>query len=188
MRKESTESRLTGSTNRPDFDGLAWVYRWMEWLSFGPWLGWCRNAFLREMGTARRALIIGDGDGRFTARLLKTNLEVRIDAVDMSPAMLQALLRRVGKNADRVREHCADVRVWEPAQGGDGQKPLYDLVATHFFLDCLSTEEVRELALKLRPFVAAEARWVVSEFAIPQGWFGRLIALPLITALYGAFG
>jgi hypothetical protein len=89
-----------------------------------------------------------------------------------------------------VRTHCADVRLWQPpAPHADFAENLpYDLIATHFFLDCLTTQEVQSLAEKLRGSVSPSAAWVVSEFAVPPGWFGRLVASPLIFALYRAFG
>jgi SAM-dependent methyltransferase len=165
-----------------NFDRLARLYRWMEWCTFGPWLGRCRQAFLGQMRTARRALVLGDGDGRFTAALLKTNGNVEIDAVDASPAMLRALRDRAGRDSARLRTEVADLRHWAPARAE------YDLVATHFFLDCLTTDEVRALAARLRPALAADAVWVVSEFAAPAGLYGRLVARPLVAALYFAFG
>lgn len=150
------------STGAPaNFDRLAGIYRWMEWASFGPWLGRCRRAFLPEMATARRALVLGDGDGRFTAALLAANPAVVVDAVDASPAMLHALEQRSGSHAARLRTLVADARRWTPQAAG------YDLVATHFFLDCLTTDEVKALAARIRPELASEAAWVISEFAEP---------------------
>ena len=166
----------------PDFGRLAGIYRWMELASFGPWLQRCRCAFLDELRGCRNALVLGDGDGRFTERLLRANAEVRIDAVDASEAMLLALVRRAGADAGRVRPHCADIRGWAP-DGGP-----YDLVVSHFFLDCLTTEEVRALAGRVRGAVGPEAIWVVSDFAVPKGLFGRLVARPVVWGLYWAFG
>jgi ubiquinone/menaquinone biosynthesis C-methylase UbiE len=166
----------------PNFDRLATLYRWVELVTFGPWLWWCRCAFLDELHTRRRALVIGDGDGRFAARLLEANATVQIDAVDASPAMLKALVRRAGTQAGRVRAHLADARQWQPST------PTCDLVVTHFFLDCLTTEEVQSLATALRGAVHPNAVWVISEFAVPPGWFGCLVARPVIGALYLAFG
>jgi SAM-dependent methyltransferase len=165
-----------------NFDGLAAVYRWMEYASFGPWLWRCRCAFLAEMVTCRRALVLGDGDGRFAARLLETNPGIEVDAVDASAAMLRALEGRAGAHGARLYTECADARAWR-ARGAD-----YDLVATHFFLDCLTTEEVRALAATIRGVTSDGARWVISEFAVPQGWFGRLVARPMVATLYAAFG
>lgn len=166
----------------PNFDRLAKLYRWMEYATFGPLLARCRGAFLGEVNSASRALVLGDGDGRFTAELLRVNPQVQIDALDASPAMLEALQRRAGANADRVRVRCADARNWRPTEAP------YDLVATHFFLDCLTTDEVRVLAAKMRGAVSPSAAWIVSEFAIPERWFGRWVARPLVWLLYRAFG
>jgi len=166
----------------PKFDRLAGVYRWMERLTFGRCLARCRFAFLPELAASRRALVLGDGDGRFAARLLQANRMVEIDAVDASRAMLDALLRRAGTDAARVRASCADARDWQP---GNAQ---FDLVVSHFFLDCLTSDEASALAARLRRVVSPSAVWVISEFTIPQGWYGQLVAAPLVWLLYWAFG
>ncbi|MGA2558288.1 MAG: class I SAM-dependent methyltransferase [Terracidiphilus sp.] len=168
----------------PDFDGLAGVYRWMEYFSFGPWLALTRRTFLKDATACRRALVIGDGDGRFTARLLRQNPDIRVDAVDASAAMLESLLRHARGGADRVTVHQADARSWTPPQ----EDSPYDLVATHFFLDCLTQAEIETLAKRLRKYVTPDAIWIVSEFAIPANGFARILAKPLISFLYLCFG
>lgn len=166
----------------PNFDRLARLYRWMEFFSFGPFLTRCRLAFLSELSLSRRALVLGDGDGRFTARLLRANLDIRVDAIDASPAMLRALLRAAGAHASRVETQVADIRDFVPQRDG------YDLVATHFFLDCLTTAEIKALADRLRPVLTPTGLWLVSEFAVPSTLFGSIVARPLVAALYRAFG
>jgi ubiquinone/menaquinone biosynthesis C-methylase UbiE len=165
----------------PNFDRLASVYRWMEMATFGCALWHCRCRFLDELRNCRTALVLGDGDGRFTARLLQENPHVRVEVIDTSKAMLRALLRNAGVHRHRISVHHADARQWLPGTSH------YDLVVSHFFLDCLSTDEVTALAERLRPCTSDQTRWVVSEFAIPAGWFGRLVAQPLVTSLYLAF-
>jgi SAM-dependent methyltransferase len=155
----------------------------MEWFSFGPLLHRCRCAFAGELKTARRALVLGDGDGRFTAELLRVNPEVQIDAVDASPAMLRALIRRAGADAVRVRTIVADIRGWKP-EGWE----RFDLVVSHFFLDCLTTDELEALASSVRRALKEDASWVVSDFAVPEGWAGRLAGRLLIGFLYRVFG
>jgi SAM-dependent methyltransferase len=166
----------------PDFDRLAGIYRWMEAATFGPMLQRCRCAWLDRLKDARRALVIGDGDGRFTARLLGANSRITVDAVDASRAMLRSLLRCAEIHASRVTLHHADARNWNP---GDAR---YDLVVTHFFLDCLTTDEVRALARSLRGYVEDRGLWVVSEFAVPPNLFGRVVAGPIVATLYRTFG
>ena len=176
---EEPEGRIRAAV--ADFNHLATLYRWMEWFTFGPFLRRCRLAFLPELQSRKSALILGDGDGRFTARLLKDNPHIEIDAVDASEAMLRQLMRRAGPNAVRVHTRLADARQLNFVAGN------FDLVATHFFLDCLATEEVASLAIGLRGRMAPGAAWVISEFAIPDTLYGRLIATPLVSALYFAF-
>lgn len=166
----------------PDFSCLACVYRWLEWATFGPYLGKCRYAFLSEALACRRALVIGDGDGRFTARLLAVNAQIQVEAIDASPAMLRALVHRASANAARVHPQIADARTWQPSG------PQYDLIVTHFFLDCLTTQEIQSLVAHLRKSSSPSSQWLVSEFAIPDGRLARPIACLLIRALYLGFG
>jgi hypothetical protein len=155
----------------------------MEWTSFGPFLGLCRSTFLPRLSQCCDALVLGDGDGRFTARLMRENPHIIVHAVDASPAMLAALTQACGPNAVHLSTELADLRTWKPSP-----TTLYDLVVTHFFLDCLSADEVLALAHRIRPTVTPGALWVVSEFSVPPGLFGSLIAEPIVHCLYLAFG
>lgn len=166
----------------PNFDRLAKIYRWMELVSFGPLLWRCRCAFLGQISSRRKALVLGDGDGRFTAKVLAENRLILIDAVDASAAMLAVLKRGAGPNASRVTTNLADARFWMPEQAN------YDLIVAHFFLDCFTTEEVESIAARVRACAAPRAIWIVSEFTIPGGWFGSIVARPLVAFLYLAFG
>jgi SAM-dependent methyltransferase len=166
----------------PNFNRLARVYLWMELVSFGPWLMLCRCAFLNECCAARCGLALGDGDGRFTTRLLRQNSAIQIDAVDASPSMLEALIDRAGPDSARVHAFHVDARHWQP------ENPPYDLIVSHFVLDCLTTEEVQTLAVTLARAVSPDSLWIISEFAVPTNWFGWLVARPVVWALYRAFG
>jgi len=166
----------------PNFDRIARPYCWLEYLSFGPMLERCRFCRLPQLADAQRALVLGDGDGRFVAHLLRINPRLHADAVDLSPAMLRLLKARIAnaEAADRVTLHCVDARDFIPSGS-------YDLVVTHFFLDCFTTEELSRLAARILPTLTPDARWVVSEFSIPSG----PISLParlIVRGLYAAFG
>jgi hypothetical protein len=137
------------------------------------------------MGDCKNALVLGDGDGRFTRRLLRECREIKVHAVDGSAGMLGALTRNCARDADRLKTELADLRTW---QASVTSAHMFDLVVTHFFLDCLSTDEVLALGARIGPLLAPGALWVVSEFAIPEGWFGRLVAGPVVQGLYVAFG
>jgi ubiquinone/menaquinone biosynthesis C-methylase UbiE len=168
----------------PRFDRVAHLYQAMEYLSFGPALERCRFHFIPALTQCRRALVLGDGDGRFLARLLTAASQLHADAVDASGAMLRLLKARIEKTgaAPRLTTIRADARCFNPP---DVQ---YDLVATHFFLDCLTEQEADALVAGIRSRLAPGARWVISEFQIPAGgWFQTALARGIIAFLYAAF-
>ena len=72
-----------------NFDPIARPYRWLEYLSFGRELERRRFRYLPEVKSARRALVLGDGDGRFLAALVRQGGEVSVDYVDLSARMLE---------------------------------------------------------------------------------------------------
>lgn len=187
-----TLARHAGAMDDPrDFDRVAALYRPMEYLSFGPLLERCRFSFIPELTAARRALVLGDGDGRFLARLLAAAPALHAHAVDASPAMLRRLRARVTRlgSASRLTTTCADLRAW-PAACASPPAPetKYDLVATHFFLDCLRPDETAALAARLRPHLAPGALWVVSEFEVPAaGPLRAALCRLLVAGLYAAF-
>ncbi|ADV83777.1 class I SAM-dependent methyltransferase [Terriglobus saanensis] len=159
------------------FDRVARLYRWAEYATFGPILSRCRLEFLSTATDAQLALVLGDGDGRFTAALIGSSPQIVVDAVDQSTEMLRLLSARC--DSERVHTHCID------AMRFDVRGP-YDLIATHFFLDCLSTSDVHTLSLRIAASSAPKALWLISDFNIPTGvmhWPARM----LIRFLYLAF-
>src|SRR5271155_3486869 len=120
---------------RPAFDRIARPYRWLEYLSFGPLLERCRFYRLPQLADARRALVLGDGDGRFLARLLQANPHIEVDVVDLSQTMVQLLLGRVAKTGglNRFSIYCVDAREFvDFVFDGTYKDVTYDLVVTHF--------------------------------------------------------
>jgi SAM-dependent methyltransferase len=171
----------------PSFDLVAKPYQWMERLTFGRALWRCRTHFLPGLAGCRSALILGDGDGRFTAALLGANPHIRIDAVDSSAAMLRLLTQRTLATAPhastRLHTHHADALAFAHALVPNA---IYDLIVTHFFLDCLTQPEVDSLALAVATHLQPGTHWLVSDFRIPPGvmqWPGRA----LVRSLYFAF-
>jgi SAM-dependent methyltransferase len=167
----------------PDFNLIARPYRWLEYLTLGRALERCRAHYLPQLRDRRHALVLGDGDGRFLGQLLAHNPELRADAVDTSIAMLQLLRQRSeAATADangRLRIHHANALTFP--LGGH-----YDLVVTHFFLDCLTQAELNALVTRVASALAPGALWLVSDFRIPTGLM-RLPARILVRGLYFAF-
>ncbi len=168
-----------------NFDPIARAYRWLEYLSLGPWLGRCRNAQLVHLAGAQHALLLGDGDGRFLARLLAANVTLTADVVDSSQSMLRILDRRIQRSGPQARRriclHHSDALEWNPTA-------TYDLVVSHFFLDCFFPHQLEQLFDRLLPHLRPGAQWVISEFAIPRNAFAAYLAGGFIGLLYRAFG
>ncbi|HEY2544660.1 MAG TPA: class I SAM-dependent methyltransferase [Candidatus Acidoferrum sp.] len=166
-------------------DFIAPHYQTLEYVSFGRALERRRFAFLSEAKASRKAILCGGGDGRFLARLLGANSAVCVDFVDSSRKMVELADRRISAMGRsfraRVRFHVADLENFHPSQDE------YDLIATHFFLDCFTDSEVAALTVRLASWTAPDAQWIVSEFQQPEGWFAGLWTRLVIRALYAAF-
>jgi SAM-dependent methyltransferase len=161
-------------------DPIARWYRPLEYLVFGRALERRRFAYLGLLGEVRSALILGDGDGRFTAEFVRCNPLAQVDSVELSGGMIalaQARLRRLKLNSERVRFFQTDARTMHFAG-------KYDLIATHFFLDCFTPEELRRLASRVSERCVPGGRWLVSEFSIPAAGVRRIAATALIQVMY----
>jgi SAM-dependent methyltransferase len=152
-------------------DFIARWYRWFEYFGFGRALERRRCAFLSDVADSQRVLVLGDGDGRFLEQFAKpsksdqkptTNPRFLIDYVDLSGKMLELARRRAG--TDCVTYHHADaLTIPLPAAH-------YDLIVSHFFLDCLSEDQAKSLVDKIGAAVRPNARWLISEFREPAWW------------------
>jgi ubiquinone/menaquinone biosynthesis C-methylase UbiE len=167
-------------------DRVASAYRWLECLSFGGALQTCRVMYLGEVANCRKALLCGDGDGRFLAELLRTNRDVCVDFVDLSAGMIDVARRRIvamgSKAAARTNFYAGDFRSFEPL-GEAG----YDLITAHFFLDCFDDVEVAGVTRKLDSCAISGAKLLVSDFRIPKRGIARYIDAAVVRGLYGAF-
>jgi len=165
-------------------DPIAPWYEPVEHLFFGSALERRRNGFLGELKDVRTAISCGEGDGRFMSAFLQSNPYVRLTAVDASWRMTQIGNRRVQRMNPETRARaeyvCADVATFTPPES-------YDLIATHFFLDCFSTEVAARLIQHVATWAAPDARWIVSEFTQPATPVMRLWGDAVIRGLYAAF-
>jgi len=149
-------------------DPIARWYRWLEYSGFGGELQRRRCAFLRDVADARRVLVLGDGDGRFLVRLVQQNHGASIDYIDLSWRMLELARRRAGEKVTYVRGDALTVAL---------PKAEYDLLVTHFFLDCFDSTDLERLIARLAESSRPDSRWVVSEFRESSWWARRIIRL-----------
>jgi len=71
------------------FDLLARPYRLLEFLALGKALEEARFVHLPALQQCTRVLLLGDGDGRLLARLLRTSETLRVDSVELSSGMIE---------------------------------------------------------------------------------------------------
>jgi ubiquinone/menaquinone biosynthesis C-methylase UbiE len=156
----------------------------MEYFSFGPYLQECRKLRAQEMVGCRRALVYGDGDGRFLGELVRRIPDLQVAALDASRPMLRQAARRLPSGA-QVRLMHADALGCDPAAFPEAP---FDLIVTHFFLDCFDEVEIASLISRVNGVAEDEALWVVSDFAIPRRPAARLAGTLIVRGLYLAFG
>jgi ubiquinone/menaquinone biosynthesis C-methylase UbiE len=155
---------------KPNFDRVARIYRWAEYLTLGPLLQRTRTHFLPQLENTYRALVLGDGDGRFLSKLLAQNPTLHATAVDTSEQMLKLLRARC--DPARLETIQADALTVTPPQGTD-------VIVTHFFLDCFSQTEINALA---RSLAVPGTLWLISDFRAVNPF-----ARAYIRGLYFAF-
>jgi ubiquinone/menaquinone biosynthesis C-methylase UbiE len=161
-------------------DRIAPWYRALEYVTFGRMLERRRFAYLDQVAGARRVLILGDGDGRFTAQFVMRYPAALVDSIDLSAGMLELAKRRTGAGGSQVRFHAADARSFS-------LEGKYDLVVTHFFLDCFADGDLAQLAARVTGHCEPGARWLVSEFALPDRGVARFAARGLLRLMYFFF-
>jgi len=149
-------------------DRIARWYRWFEYAGFGRALERRREAFLKDVADARRVLALGDGDGRALAALVSAAPQARIDYLDVSARMLELARARVGTGRVTYRNGDALNVRWPEGE--------YDLIVTHFFLDCFNEKDLELLAPRIARAAGPQARWLISEFR-GNGWLVRFLYL-----------
>ena len=167
------------------FDSIAPAYRTLETIAFGGDLQRARVACLGEIEIPRQALVVGEGNGRFLCELLRLHPNIAIDCVDASQRMLelarQRIERRLPADAARVRFLRHDITSWSPSEAS------YDLIVTHFFLDCFSETRIAEIVNRLSRAATSNATWLLADFSVPTQGFARIRAGLWLAAMYRFF-
>ena len=164
------------------FDRLARPYRMLEFIAFGSTLEQVRFHFLDQLRDCGAILVLGEGDGRCLARLVRLAPDARFTCVDFSGAMLaRARARLTPADAARVDFVHAD------ALGGEFPPGDFDGVVTLFFLDCFTPAQTAGLIGRIVARLRPGARWLWADFQIPAGGPARWRAQLWLKILYGFF-
>lgn len=168
-------------------DGIAASYRWLEYAAFGQELERARLDYLDRARDARRVLILGEGDGRFLARLLEANRRAQVDVVESSGRMIELARGRVPESdRARVEFHLLNAAA-DPLPPGPFEHAPFDVVVTHFFLDILTPCEAEAAVSKAGAALSPGGTWLLSEFQAPRAPIARLHARAWLLAMYSFF-
>lgn len=141
---------------RKTFDRVAPFYPLLERLTVGGGLEAARRAFLPDILTAKRTLLVGEGNGRFLAECLGARAVGAFTVIDSSPRMLSLLGERVAGVAPTTRLDlvCQDVRDWQPPN------VPFDAIVTHFLLDLFRPASQRRVVETLTRAAHPGTLWV----------------------------
>ena len=145
------------------FDLIAPHYRWLESVAFANRLQNARLAFLDQIPRPRRVLIAGEGNGRFLREFARRFPEASIDCVDASVRMLRLARSRLAGIDNRIQFIQSNLLNWSPEENA------YDLVVTHFFLDCFDECELEKIVETVTNSATRNAIWLLADFSIPSG-------------------
>ena len=163
------------------FDVLAPHYRWMEVVLAGEKLQRCRTAFLERIPPAQNVLILGEGNGRFLMECRRKMPSAKILCVDASARMLALAQRRLGDKRGPTDFVCADALMWVPP------KRDFDLIVTHFFLDCFRPEQLDSLMARISEAAAPTANWLLADFQPAPAGLARLRSRLILWVMYRFF-
>ncbi|MEJ1973492.1 MAG: class I SAM-dependent methyltransferase [Lacunisphaera sp.] len=165
------------------FDRLAPHYGWMESVLAGSRLQRCRTTWIDRLAGCRHLLVAGVGHGPALGVVLRAHPHLRITCVDASAGMLAHAKRRArhaGADLSRLTFVQATLPDWRPAE-------KFDAVATHFFLDCFPPAQLAAVIDCLAATTRLHARWIVSDFAVPDRGLQRLRARAVHALMYRFF-
>ena len=117
-------------------------------------------------------------------RIITRSPKIDVDCIDASRDMLRIARRRVERKCPESLPHVrflrCDILRWSP-------QASYNLLITHFFLDCFQSDQLEEIIAKLSGAASAGAVWLLADFTIPTQLFARLHALLWLSMMYTFF-
>jgi ubiquinone/menaquinone biosynthesis C-methylase UbiE len=158
---------------------IARWYRWLEYGAFGGALMRRRVAFLPDVADARRAFVVGDGDGRFLVRLVEQNREASIDYLDSSARMLELARDRVAGAGVNFRQGDVLTALLPQAE--------YDLIVTNFLLDCFDHADMQRVVQRLASLTSTGTRWLIAEFRERPSGLRKVWTSAWLAVLYTFF-
>lgn len=166
------------------FDLLAPVYPAMEVFLAGKKLHRCRTAFLGEIRTPQKILLLGEGHGRGLVECIRRFPSSEIVCLEACPGMIRQARRALesaGLGSASTSFVCCDVRDWDPPSA------RFDLIVSSFFLDCFCAEELERLIPRIARSGTPDAQWLVADFQLAASGWRRCRSRAILWLMYRFF-
>jgi len=154
---------MKNRTGSVSFCRFARAYNFLEKLVFKDALEKTRFACLDSIAEAKRILLLGEGDGRFLAKLTSINPDCLVTVLDASPIMLALAKTRVSAKFQGEVHFCK-----EDATKFRFPFERFDAVVSHFFLDCFTEKTLSALLEKFSSTLRPNGKWLIADFVEPS--------------------
>ena len=153
---------MSHPTARPlrSYDAVAGSYELMSRLYSAGRIAASKRAQLPFIASGDRVLYLGVGSGEDA--LLAARKGAVVTCLDLSPAMLDRLRRRLRRDGLDAELVCGDAFEFDRAG-------RYDAVAANYFLNCFREEGMRRMLRHAAGLVRPGGRLMVADVAPPQG-------------------
>ena len=145
-----------------DFSVLAPIYDLLGSVVFMGALHKSQVELIQHIPNSEKVLILGGGTGKFLVDLLKANSFKSVTYVDVSPGMISKAKKKLKRldTGTEVNFIC----------GGLEDIPVekYDLICTHYFLDCFEEGALSSVMLHLKSYMKADGKWHFSDFYLDE--------------------
>jgi ubiquinone/menaquinone biosynthesis C-methylase UbiE len=164
----------------PDFNLVASIYQRLEKIVYGPDMQRARVCHLPQLSDCKSILCVGEGDGRFLAKLLETNPHSHVTCVEASSRMIVLAKERIQSEEfkGRVDFHNLIIEQFE------SNNHSFDAIITNYFLDTYAGNELSAMIQKLTGFATQDTLWLVNDFTVPASGIRRLRAKLLLKIMY----
>ena len=148
------------------FDSIAAVYDLLARMVFGKSIVQAQTAFLDQVESRDKVLILGGGTGWLLKELLIVQPDCEVWYIESSSKMLEMAKRKCGNHSS---VHFI--------LGTHQSIPLitFDVVILNFFLDLFSPEALDELIERLKIASKVDGTWLVADFEDEGKWWQRIL-------------
>lgn len=152
------------------FNWLAGFYDRLVKIIFGDSLNNAQLVYLKDIPPEANVLILGGGTGLILKELGKINQSCSVWYIEASSAMIKQAKKNIRNSNQQVRIYFIHGTENEIPDGIE-----FDAVITNFFLDLFSASVLEKVIQKIKPSLATQGIWLVSDFVTPSRYWQKIL-------------